>query len=67
LLVRERAPLTRALFEVVNSAGTSGITIRLKGATLARDERTPSRQTIELAATRLTVTDIASGRTASTP
>jgi hypothetical protein len=62
-----RAPLTQAVFAVLGPQGAAGITIWLKAAQITGDQLSASDETITLSAGQLTITDIGSGRTASTP
>lgn len=61
------APLTQSVVTLVGLGGTTGITIWLKSAHLASDDVTSTRENISIAATQMTITDIGSGRTASSP
>lgn len=61
------APLTQSVVTLVGGGGTTGITVWLKSAHLAADDVTSARENISIAATQMTITDIGSGRTASSP
>jgi hypothetical protein len=48
-------------------SATAGITLWLKSARLTTDQLSSSTESITISASRMTITDIGSGRTASSP
>ncbi len=61
------AALTQAIITLVGSGAAPGLTVWLKSAHLTDDALSASSESISVAATQLTITDISSGRTASSP
>jgi hypothetical protein len=62
------ATLTQAVVTLTGrQSGTTGITLWLKSAHLTTDQLSSSTETISISASQMTITDIGSGRTASSP
>ncbi|MFI5228583.1 MAG: hypothetical protein ACHQWU_05915 [Gemmatimonadales bacterium] len=62
------ATLTQAIVTLMGrQSATAGITLWLKSARLTTDQLSSSTESITISASRMTITDIGSGRTASSP
>jgi hypothetical protein len=52
---------------LLGADGSAGVTLWLKSAHLAGDNIASGRESISIVAAKLTITDVGSGRTASSP